>query len=202
MQGTLYIISAPSGTGKTSLVTALVDAIDHVKLSVSYTTRERRSNELEGIHYHFVDEATFDDMIKANDFLEHDHHYGHSYGTSRQWVEQALARGEDVILEIEWRGGKQVTDVFTDAVSVFILPPNKEALVERLEGRGQDNQEVIANRLKAVKDEIQFCKDYDYIVVNDQFEVALSDLRSIMRAERCLREKQLVRQEALIASFE
>jgi guanylate kinase len=201
MKGTLYIVSAPSGTGKTSLVKALIDAINDVKVSVSHTTRGMRPAELEGINYHFVDLATFEKMKKEGEFLETATMYGNEYGTSKTWVNEVLDSGLDVILEIEWRGAKQVIDNFPDAVPVFILPPNLEALSDRLKARGQDQEDVIEHRFAQARDEVHHCADYKYIVVNDQFEVALADLRSIIRAERCLRERQLVKQEALLKTL-
>lgn len=202
MLGSLFIVSAPSGTGKTSLVKGLLDSLKNACVSISHTTRAMRPGEINGVNYHFVDKETFESMIENNEFLEHAEVYGHHYGTSRQWVREQLERGTDVVLEIEWKGATQVRKQFPEAISIFILPPTPETLEQRLRGRGQDSEEVIARRLAEAKSEVQYCSDYDYMVVNDQFEVALSDLRSILRAEHCRKDKQVIRQKELVKKLQ
>ena len=196
--GSLYIISAPSGTGKTSLVKGLLESLTNIEVSVSHTTRAMRPGELNGINYHFVTTSEFEMMIKKKAFLEYTSIYENHYGTSREWVKKKLQAGIDVILEIEWQGAAQIRELFPETISIFILPPHPKALEQRLRARGQDKEEVILHRLKEAKREVKHCKDYDYLVVNDQFEVALSDLRSIIRAERCKIDKQKIRFKTLI----
>ncbi|PIQ42951.1 MAG: guanylate kinase [Gammaproteobacteria bacterium CG11_big_fil_rev_8_21_14_0_20_46_22] len=199
--GTLFIISAPSGTGKTSLVKGMVESLSHISVSVSHTTRPARPGEINGVNYHFVDDATFESMLAEGDFLEHAQVYDYHYGTSKKAVADRLAQGRDVILEIEWQGARQVRQAFPNAVSIFILPPDQGALRERLESRGQDSVAVINKRLALAAQEIGYHAEYDYLVVNDQFEVALSDLRSIVRAEHCRQPEQEKRLAALLQSF-
>ncbi len=192
--GTLYIVSAPSGAGKTSLVTALVAKTDDIRVSVSYTTRPMRTGEEEGVNYNFVDVATFEKMIAEERFLEHANVFGHYYGTSKTWVEQELAQGVDVILEIDWQGGEQVRPKMADAVGVFILPPSRDELERRLRGRGQDADDVIARRLSEAVTEMRQYVNYDYVVINDDFDTALADIQAIVRARRQRRVAQDVRQ--------
>ncbi|OGT31605.1 MAG: guanylate kinase [Gammaproteobacteria bacterium RIFCSPHIGHO2_12_FULL_35_23] len=198
VRGSLYIISAPSGTGKTSLVKGLLDSLSGIKVSISHTTRSIRPGEFKDIHYHFVTEDEFKKMIVANDFIEHALVYGNYYGTSRSWVEEQLQNGIDVILEIDWQGAYQVKKQFSEVIRVFILPPTLAALEERLRTRGQDEEQVILHRLSEAKQEVKYCLEYDYLVINDKFETALSDLRSIIRAEHCRRDKQLKCQQVLL----
>lgn len=192
--GTLYIVSAPSGAGKTSLMTALVAKTDDIRVSVSYTTRPMRTGEEEGVNYNFVDVATFEKMIADELFLEHANVFGNYYGTSKTWVEQELAQGVDVILEIDWQGGEQVRPKMADAVGVFILPPSREELERRLRGRGQDADDVIARRLSEAVTEMRQYVNYDYVVINDDFDTALADIQAIVRARRQRRVAQDVRQ--------
>jgi guanylate kinase len=196
--GTLFIVSAPSGTGKTSLVAAMVESLPNMLVSVSHTTRPIRPGEVDGVNYHFLAKNAFKQQIKQADFLEHAEVYGHYYGTSKDWVNKRLSAGKDVILEIEWQGAQQVREQVPDAVSIYILPPTKKALEKRLNARGQDNPEVIAARLKMAGEEAKHYTEYDYLVVNDQFEIALSDLRSIVRAHHCKQPKQARRLASLI----
>lgn len=188
--GNIYIVVAPSGAGKTSLVAALLQAEPTVELSVSYTTRAARTGEEDGKHYHFVDHAAFKSMIAAGDFLEYAEVYGNFYGTSVRWLQSRLEAGRDILLEIDWQGAEQVRKVFPDAVGIFILPPSIEELERRLRGRGTDSEEVILRRLASARSEIDKVAEYDYIVVNDDFERARVDLISIFRARRLRAEVQ------------
>lgn len=184
MTGTLYIISAPSGAGKTSLVKALVDTIPGLSISVSHTTRPRRDGEADGVDYHFVDAEAFEAMVAAGEFLEHARVFGNAYGTARSSVEEQLGAGTDVILEIDWQGAQQVRAALPDAVSVFILPPSRRELERRLRARGKDSEDVIARRLREAQSEMSHYHEYDYLVVNDAFGHALEELVAIARARR------------------
>jgi guanylate kinase len=196
--GNLFIITAASGAGKTSLVRALLQQDSQIKLSVSYTTRQPRVGEVNGEHYHFVDEASFLKMLDENDFLESAHVHGARYGTSKTCVNEVLAAGQDLILEIDWQGAAQVRQFYPEAISIFILPPSMQELESRLRGRGQDSDEVIAKRLAAAKDEMSHVGEFDYVTINDKFEVALEDLNAIVRTQRLKREKQLARHATLL----
>ena len=190
--GTLFIVSAPSGTGKTSLVNALVRDTNHLKLSVSSTTRAPRSREIEGYHYFFIDEEKFKQKITAGDFLEHAEVFGNYYGTSQESVDKMLHEGHDVVLEIDWQGAQQIKKRRPDAVSIFILPPSIQALRDRLENRGQDSKKVIDARMKKSLNEISHYGEADYLVINDDFEDALKGLKTIVRAHRLETAKQAV----------
>ncbi len=196
--GNLFIITAASGAGKTSLVRALLEQDTQIQLSVSYTTRQPRVGEVNGEHYHFVDEASFLKMLDENDFLESAHVHGARYGTSKTCVDEVLAAGQDLILEIDWQGAAQVRQLYPEAISIFILPPSMQELESRLRGRGQDSDEVIAKRLAAAKDEMSHVGEFDYVTINDKFEVALEDLNAIVRTQRLKREKQLARHATLL----
>jgi len=198
MPGNLYIIAAASGTGKTSLVKQLLERDSRIKLSVSYTTRKPRPGEVEGEHYHFVDEATFLQMLGDGDFLESAQVHGNRYGTSQRRVESILDQDNDVILEIDWQGAAQVRRLHPQAISIFILPPSIEALEHRLHHRAQDSQEVIARRLAAAREEISHVAEFDYVTINDSFDEALADLQSIIRSQRLKRDHQVQRHSALI----
>lgn len=189
-KGHLYTISAPSGAGKTSLVKALVDSDDTVRVSVSHTTRAMRPGESNGINYHFTDHQQFQAMLQQRDFLEHAEVFGNYYGTSRRWVEQTLAGGEDVILEIDWQGALQVAELMPEAIAIFILPPSRPALRERLTNRGQDNEQIIDQRMAEAVSEMSHFEQADFLVINDQFDVALADLQAILRSARLRRETQ------------
>jgi len=191
--GNIYIVVAPSGAGKTSLVSALLQAEPAVELSISYTTRAARTGEVDGQHYHFVDHATFQSMIAAGDFLEYAEVYGNFYGTSVRWLQSRLEEGRDILLEIDWQGAEQVRKVFPEALGIFILPPSIEELERRLRGRGTDTEEVILRRLASARSEIDKVAEYDYIVVNDDFERARLDLISIFRARRLRAAVQVAR---------
>jgi guanylate kinase len=197
-RGILYTVSAPSGAGKTSLVKALVESTPHLRVSVSHTTRRIRPGEQDGVNYHFVSRADFDAMLQANAFLEHADVFGNLYGTSQEWVKSALAAGDDVILEIDWQGAQQVRRLMPETVSIFILPPSRETLRGRLTGRGQDDAAVIEARLAEAREEMSHYAECQYLVVNDQFEEALADLRAIVRAERVRLSRQQERQQQLL----
>jgi guanylate kinase len=194
----LFIIAAPSGAGKSSLISALLQHDPAVRLSISYTTRPPRPGEADGREYHFVSREAFEAMIASGDFLEHANVYGNLYGTSKSWIEQTLAGGLDVILEIDWQGAKQVRRLFTDSVGIYILPPSLEVLEQRLRGRQQDKMDVISARLAAAQDDMSHLGEFDYVIINNDFQEALADLGAIFRAARLTREKQQVRHAELI----
>jgi len=182
--GTLYIFSAPSGAGKTSLVKALIDATPGLVVSVSHTTRAMRPGEEEGVHYHFIDIPTFQQMVEQNQFLEHAQVFDNFYGTSQVAIEHQLAGGLDVILEIDWQGARQVRHRIPGTVSVFILPPSRAELERRLSGRGTDSAEIVARRMRDAVSEMEHFDEYDFLVINDDFPLALADLQSIISSER------------------
>ncbi len=199
--GTLYIISAPSGAGKTSLISALLENLEGAEMAVSHTTRKPREGEVNGKHYHFVDANDFLDGVHNNEFLEHANVFGNHYGTSKKAVEDILEKGIDVILEIDWQGAQQVRDLMPDALSIFILPPSKEELESRLRGRGTDTDEVIAKRLGQSVDDIQHYSEFDYVVINDAFEESVEILKSIFIANRARKEQQQVRNAKILESL-
>lgn len=201
MQGTLYIISAPSGAGKTSLVQALLNGMDGIQVSVSHTTRAARAGEVDGVNYHFVDKAAFESLLANNQFLEHAKVFDNYYGTSRVAVETLLNQGTDVILEIDWQGAAQVRQIFPDALSIFILPPSKAALEERLQGRGQDSNDIIQRRMRDAVNEMRHYQPFDYLVVNDSFDIALLELQTIIQAQRLTMPRQTARRAALLAEL-
>ncbi len=196
--GTLYIVSAPSGAGKTSLVKALVDAQPQVRVSVSHTTRAMRPGEVDGVNYHFVSREEFLARLERNEFLEHAEVFGNLYGTSQRWLEQTLAEGYDLILEIDWQGAQQVRRLMPQARSIFILPPTQEALRQRLTNRGQDSDEVIDGRMREAVSEMTHYVEYDYLIINDDFTHALGDLQAIFRANRLLQGTQQQRFAGLL----
>ena len=183
--GTLFIISAPSGAGKTSLVSALLDRLDNLQVSISHTTRKARPGEKDGVNYHFVSCEQFEAMVAKQQFVEHAKVHSNFYGTSQDWLESSLNQGIDVILEIDWQGAEQVRHKFPRSKSIFILPPSQLALFERLKGRGQDEDAIIKQRVAAAKEEMSHYIDADYLVINDQFEVACQELQTIIQAQRC-----------------
>jgi guanylate kinase len=199
--GSLFVVSAPSGAGKTSLVRTLIESDTGVVASVSHTTRDPRPGEREGDHYHFVDPATFERMADQGAFLEHARVFGRAYGTSRAAVQARLERGLDVILEIDWQGARQVREQMSDSVGVFILPPSLAQLRTRLEARGQDDARVIASRMSAAVREIAHHAEFDYLVVNDRFESALDELAAIVTARRLACAVQCRRHAALIGEL-
>jgi guanylate kinase len=188
--GKLYIISAPSGAGKTSLVKRLLADMVHLAVSVSHTTRAMRAAEQDGVDYFFVSVDTFKDMIGHQAFLEHAQVFDNFYGTSQRSVEANLAQGLDVILEIDWQGAQQVRRMLPDSISIFILPPSIAVLRQRLQNRGQDNDEVIARRMRDAVTEMSHYPEFDYLIVNDDFDTALEQLKSIVTANRLLQSRQ------------
>lgn len=193
MKGSLFIVTAASGTGKTSLVKQLIATTNDLAVSVSHTTREPRPGEVDGHHYHFTDTETFTKGIEAGDFLEHAQVFDNYYGTSQQSVNNQLNSGVDVILEIDWQGALQVKELYDDVTMIFILPPSKATLRQRLSSRGQDSQEVIEKRLAGAVTEMQQYVHFDYVVINDQFEAALTELKSIIVAKRQTLSRQQAR---------
>lgn len=189
--GNLYVIAAPSGTGKTTLVKALVDTCPNITVSISHTTRSKRPAETHGVHYYFIAENEFREMIQHQDFLEHATVFGNLYGTSKTWVENTLATGKDVILEIDWQGCQQIQKLFPDCTSIFILPPSLDCLKNRLVTRNQDKENIIAARLKDVREAISHIAEYDYIVMNDDFDTAVNDLKAIVQAKRLNAKAQM-----------
>lgn len=198
LKGTLFIISAPSGAGKTSLVNALVRDTNHLKLSISHTTRPKRPNEIEGYHYHFISEKKFRQKVAAGDFLEHAKVFGNYYGTSQDSVEKMLEEGHDVILEIDWQGAQQIKQKIPESVSIFILPPSLEALRQRLQNRGEDDEATINHRMEKAISEISHYDEADYLVINDDFEDALKSLKAIVRCHRLRTGKQAIINQAVI----
>ncbi len=199
--GNLYVISAPSGTGKTTLVKALVDSLQNIMVSISHTTRPKRPAEMHGLNYYFISRDEFDHMVAHDDFLEHATVFGNCYGTSRRWVEETLARGIDVILEIDWQGAQQIHDLIRNSISIFILPPSVKDLHERLVKRNQDNTDIIRQRIADVREATNHVPSYNYVVINDDFSAALNDLQVIVQAGRLLRSRQTEKHAKLIAEL-
>ncbi|MCK4607972.1 MAG: guanylate kinase [Gammaproteobacteria bacterium] len=199
--GTVYIVAAASGTGKTSLVKVLVESLNNIIISISHTTRPKRSTERNGENYFFVSKPDFQHMIANQEFLEYANVFGHYYGTSKTWVTDQLQQGMDVILEIDWQGAEQIKKLLPECVSIFILPPSMNELKHRLETRNQDDPVVIAKRLSIAGSEIKHSTAFDYIVVNDQFDIALVDLRSIIRAQRLRKDIQRIKQDKLLSEL-
>ena len=196
--GTLFIFSAPSGAGKTSLVKRLLAETTDIQVSISHTTRAMRPGEVDGKDYHFIDQPQHQTMVQDNAFLEHAQVFDNFYGTSKAWVENELAAGRDVILEIDWQGAEQVRMRMPEAVSVFIAPPSIVALKERLTGRGQDDDSVIARRMRDARSEMSHFNEYDYLVFNDDFETALSELKAIVQTRRLRLSAQQQRHQAIL----
>ncbi|MDY7219368.1 guanylate kinase [Denitrificimonas sp. JX-1] len=196
--GTLYIVSAPSGAGKTSLVKALIDAMAQVRVSVSHTTRGMRPGEVDGVNYHFTPREKFVEMLEQGDFLEHAEVFGNLYGTSLSWVKYTLAKGYDLILEIDWQGAQQVRKLMPEAKSIFILPPTHQDLRHRLNNRGQDAEDVIDLRMQQAISEMSHYVEYDYIIINDVFATALEDLKAIFRCNQLRLEPQQKRHTHLL----
>ncbi len=200
-RGTLYTVSAPSGAGKTSLVQALIDTTDNVRVSVSHTTRAMRPGEEDGVNYHFTERDAFTQMIGDSAFLEHAEVFGNLYGTSTQWVKDTLAGGTDVILEIDWQGAQQVRRLIPETKSVFILPPSREELTRRLTGRGQDDNSIIDARMQEAINEMSHYVEGHYVIINDDFDVALNEFRAILVSQRLTLDNQQQRHEQLLSSL-
>ncbi|MDR9426308.1 MAG: guanylate kinase [Marinobacter sp.] len=200
-QGTLYVISAPSGAGKTSLVSGMLQEDARLGVSISHTTRPMREGEQNGVNYHFVSRNEFEAMVARGDFLEHADVFGNYYGTSQVWVRETLAKGQDVILEIDWQGAEQVRRLIPECVGIFIVPPSAEILRERLVGRGTDAPEVIERRLREAEEECSHAVEFDYLVVNDEFDQALTELLCIVRSQRLSMRNQQIRHARLLAGL-
>ena len=198
MSGNLFVISAPSGAGKTSLVHALLNINPQIELSVSYTTRDPRPGERDGKDYHFVSRAAFVVMMERGEFLESAEVYGNFYGTSQVWISQKIAGGRDILLEIDWQGAAQVRRMFPECISIFILPPSMDALEQRLKGRGKDNSEVIARRMAAVREDVAHVAEFDYVIINDNLNEALRELNAVVLSARLHCVTQLTRHQKLI----
>lgn len=200
-RGTLYTVSAPSGAGKTSLVQALIDTTDNVRVSVSHTTRAMRPGEEDGVNYHFSERDTFVEMINNNAFLEHAEVFGNLYGTSTQWVKDTLAGGTDVILEIDWQGAQQVRKLIPETVGIFILPPSREELTRRLTGRGQDDSSIIDARMQEAINEMSHYVEGHYVIINDDFDIALTEFKAILLSQHLTLDNQQQRHEQLLSSL-
>ncbi len=201
MRGTLYIVAAPSGAGKSSLVNACLARDPAIRLSISFTSRQPRPGERHAEHYHFISAPEFESMVAAGDFFEHALVHDDWKGTARQSVEPQLAAGNDVLLEIDWQGARQVRERVPDAVSVFILPPSRAALEQRMRTRGQDSEHVMRQRLAAAREEMSHYDEFDYVIVNEDFDTAVDEMCSIFMASRLRRDRQVMRHEALIAAL-
>ena len=199
--GCLFVVAAPSGGGKSSMVNALLEREPGIRLSVSYTTRPPRPGEKEGVHYHFVDAPTFRALEEKGEFLESAHVHGNWYATSATWLRAQVTAGQDVLLEIDWQGAQQVRVLIPDSVQIFILPPSWKALRERLEKRAQDSPEAITRRLEAAREEMRHCGDFDYVIMNQDFARAVDDLSVIVRAARLTAPRQQVRHARVLAQL-
>ena len=197
--GQLYIVAAPSGGGKTSLVHRLIQSMPGIEVSVSHTTRLARPKESEGDDYFFVNQPEFESMITAHAFLEYAKVFDHYYGTSKKQIESRLAAGIDVVLDIDWQGAQQIRAIMPNVISIFLLPPSLQALRQRLENRQQDNQAVIDKRMKQAQDELEHYHEFDYLIVNEEFDLALNHLKSILTAERLKRDRQVIKQRQLLS---
>ena len=201
MSGHLFIVSAPSGAGKTTLVRLLLEKDPGIRVSISSTTRPPRTGENDGREYHFVDVQYFLEMVSRGDFLEWAEVHGNYYGTSRRWIEAEMTAGRDVLLEIDWQGAQQIHKAFPSAIGIFILPPSLEELKSRLSGRGTDSAETIARRIAAARDEMRHVDEFDYVIINDDLQQALGNLRSIVSATRLQYTTQRERHSSLFATL-
>ena len=200
-QGNIVVVTAPSGAGKPTLVAALLAADQHIKLSVSYTTRAPREGEIDGINYHFVSREAFIAMLQRSEFLESAEVYGNFYGTSQLWIQQQLDAGNDILLEIDWQGAQQVRKLFPQAIGVFILPPSLQALEQRLRGRGTDSEESISKRMASAREEITHVDEFDFVIVNEVMDEAIKDLISLVRAPRLGIARQSAKYAALFSAL-
>ena len=196
--GNLFVVAAPSGAGKSSLVAAMLEEDRLVRLSVSHTTRSPRPGEVNGVNYHFVDQDNFLRMAANGEFLESAEVYGNLYGTSQRWIDETLSGGHDVVLEIDWQGAQQLRKMFSGVVSIFILPPSLDTLRARLEGRKQDSAETIQRRMAAAIDDISHVVEFDYVIINNNFTDAVKDLVGIIRTQRLRLTRQLAANETLL----
>ena len=201
VSGKLFILSAPSGTGKTSLTKSLLRKDINLWLSISYTSRLMRPSEVEGHDYFFVERNVFEQMLGDGEFIESAEIYGNLYGTSQKWINEAISSGKDILLEIDGQGARQVRKIFSDVVSIFVLPPSLEVLENRLKDRNQDSKEVIAKRMAAAKEEISHVSEYDYVIINDNIDIALRDLVSVVQSERLKASAQLARYHDLVTQL-
>jgi guanylate kinase len=201
INGTLYIISAASGAGKTSLVSAVLQQVSEIEVSVSHTTRTPREGEVDGVNYHFVDNDKFEEMVEAGEFYESAMVFGNMYGTSRQHIQEQLLKGKDVILEIDWQGARQIRHLMTDAKSIYIAPPSMTALRERLSKRGQDDDAVINKRMREAISEMSHYAEFEYLVINDDFDEARDNLAAIIRGNRMLIQHQQQKHAELLAEL-
>ncbi|MBE9608607.1 guanylate kinase [Chitinilyticum piscinae] len=200
-KGNLYIVTAPSGAGKTTLVKALLAADPLIQLSVSFTTRAPREGEVNGRDYHFVERTEFERMINNGEFLEHAEVYGNYYGTSQTWINSVIESGSDILLEIDWQGAQQVRRLFREAIGIFVLPPSLDVLEQRLRGRGKDSDEVIARRMKVAREEMSHVDEADFVIVNEHIDEAVRDIIAVVRAERLRLVAQSARHTALISAL-
>ncbi len=201
MSGNLIVVSAPSGAGKSSLVKALIESTDRLEVAVSHTTRPPRPGEVDGVHYHFVDKSTFEQMIDRDEFVEHAQVFDNFYGTAKSSLQEPLRQGRDLILEIDWQGARQIRSQFPDCVSLFIAPPGLDALRQRLQGRGQDDETVIERRMRDARAEMSHVHEFDYLVINDDFDDALAEIHTLVRALRLRRSVQVQRHARLMDSL-
>ena len=201
MRGTLFIVAAPSGAGKSSIVNACLARDENISLSISFTSRAPRPGERHAEHYNFISAGDFERMVEAGDFFEHARVHGDWKGTAKQSVEPLLAQGRDVLLEIDWQGARQVRASVPDAVSIFILPPSRAALEQRMRARGQDSEDVIQRRLSAARDEMSHYGEFDFLVVNEDFQAAVAEMCAIFTASRLRREPQVARHAGLIMAL-
>ncbi len=201
VSGKLFILSAPSGTGKTSLTKALLRVSINLWLSISYTSRPIRPGEVEGHDYYFVERKVFEQMLGNGEFIESAEVYGNLYGTSQKWINETIDSGKDVLLEIDSQGAQQVRKIFSNVVSIFVLPPSLEVLESRLKDRNQDSKEVIAKRMDAAKEEISHVSEYDYVIINDNMDIALRDLVCVVQSERLRMSAQLIRYHDLVTQL-
>jgi len=199
--GNLYIVAAPSGTGKTTLVKALVDTTPKISVSISHTTREKRPNEMHGTNYYFVDRAQFEHMIEQGEFLEYATIFDHYYGTAKSWVDETLAKGIDVVLEIDWQGNQQIKRLFPDVISIFILPPTLQDLQNRLIKRNQDHPVIIKKRIADAKEAVMHINEFSFVIINDDFSKALHDLKLLIEAGRLGEARQVAKHATLLQEF-